>query len=328
MQRVSASLLGSAMAVIALSAHAAVLVPITPVANSSATQAFGINDSNVVAGSYMGNSDGIEHGFFGTIDGHYASFDAGAGGTRANSINNKGFIVGYSNSQDGETDTQPIFERKLNGKIVVIARGGVQIFGVANGISNAKNEIAGGYWNQNAFHIEGFLGKKGQWIADIGLPPNYQFSSATGVNDSGIVAGYGLANRVHGVILVKNETLTEVDFPGTRTDATEFHGINDNGVVSGQWWSFNDIPHGFVFDIATQTFTEIKVKGAKRVQAWGINNAGAVAVTSDVGSFIWCMHKSACPRSGLKVEAPTHVVVGPVTRYVFKDRVWHELVHR
>ena len=109
------------------------------------------------------------------------------------------------------------------------------------------------------------------------------------------------------MILPNNKQVQIIDHPGSATDATEFHGINDNGQVSGQWWDANDIPHGFLYDPASNTFTEIKVKGASRVQAWGINSAGAVAVTSNVGSFIWCLNDAACPTTGAtKVDAPVH----------------------
>ena len=43
------------------------------------------------------------------------------------------------------------------------------------------------------------------------------------------------------------------------------------------------------------------------VRAWGINSAGAVAVTSDVGSFIWCLNDTSCPSSGaIKTDAAVH----------------------
>src|ERR1700744_3699012 len=93
-------------------AHAAVLIPVKALPHSTSTMVFGINDNGTITGSYVRDSDGLERGFAGPLNGTYKKFDAGDGGTRALAINNSGYVVGYSNSQKGETDTQPIFERK------------------------------------------------------------------------------------------------------------------------------------------------------------------------------------------------------------------------
>ena len=73
------------------SASAGVLVPVPSVPNSSSTTVFAINDKDVIAGSYIGASDEIEHSFFGPL-GSYTSFDAGTGGSEARGINNRGQI--------------------------------------------------------------------------------------------------------------------------------------------------------------------------------------------------------------------------------------------
>ena len=105
----------------AVSASAAVLIPVPAVPNSSATTVFGINDNNVVAGSFIGAKDGLEHSFFGTLDGNYTTFDVGTGGSEARDINNQDVIVGFSNSQNGFTSDQPAFERKPNGMLLTVA---------------------------------------------------------------------------------------------------------------------------------------------------------------------------------------------------------------
>ena len=74
-------------------------VPAAP--NSTATTAFGINDDDTDRRQLSLADDGIEHAFFGTLDGNYTSFDAGDGGSEARAINNNGTIVGFSNSQNG-----------------------------------------------------------------------------------------------------------------------------------------------------------------------------------------------------------------------------------
>lgn len=55
--------------------HAGVLVPLPKVPGSDNTYAIAINNNNVIAGRYV-TADGLNHGFFGTLDGNYTTFDA------------------------------------------------------------------------------------------------------------------------------------------------------------------------------------------------------------------------------------------------------------
>src|ERR1051326_9077749 len=97
---------GLGVAAASAPAGAAVLIPVIPEPNSSATTVFGINDSNTIAGSFVGQADGIEHAFFGSLGCSYNAFDAGSGGPEARTINNNGYITGFSNSQNGTTADQ------------------------------------------------------------------------------------------------------------------------------------------------------------------------------------------------------------------------------
>ena len=97
-----------------------------------------------------------------------------------------------------------------------------------------------------------------------------------------------------------------VDYPSGDNQGTTLEGINDNGLVVGQWVDSSDNTHSFLLDPSTNTFTDIDVSGASNVYAWAINAAGAVAVSSDAGSFIWCAKKSQCPTGGREVAAPVH----------------------
>ncbi len=81
-------------------------------------------------------------------------------------------------------------------------------------------------------------------------------------------------------------------------------GINDSGQAVGQWTDAKGNTHSFLFDIATGTFTDIKVPGATNVQAWAINNGGEVVLDSDAGAFIWCAKKNQCPTGGAVAATP------------------------
>lgn len=288
-------LLGSLAALFFSAAQAAVLVRVTPVPGSTATTVFGINDDNVLAGSFIG-ADGIEHGFFGT-NGSYTTFDAGTGGTQARGISDNGVITGLSNSQSGDAGAEPIFERLANGTITGVTRTGQTLTGFAQGLSNSDDTFAGAYWNSQLLHIVAFIGQSGKWHSDVIISEVHQASTARGINSAGVIVGSYFRPPQHGFIL-SNKTLTTVDYPADRATATELEGINDSGVAVGQWIDKRGRTHSFVLDVATNTFTDIKIRGASNVWAWGINSAGAVAVNTDAGAFIWCAEKSACPKRG------------------------------
>src|SRR3569833_565403 len=118
-------------------ANAAVYVPVIPVAGaqSGSTVVLGINDNNIIAGSYL-TSDGVRHGFFGTLDGNYTTFDAGVTSTDARGIGNDGSITG--DADDAQGNIYP-FERLPNGTVKAITFHG-QMFtsGLAQGF-NSKN---------------------------------------------------------------------------------------------------------------------------------------------------------------------------------------------
>lgn len=295
---ISASILGVA-------AQAATLVAVVPVKHSTTTTVYGINDGNTIAGSFIGE-DGVEHAFFGSLAGRYKTFDAGAGGTEARAINNNGFITGFSNSQDGSTADQAMFERHPHGMIQNIFVNGQQLFGHAQGINNAKNVFAGTYWNFSSHEAVAFIGHHGKGKHEVRIPAVHQASEGGGINSAGVVVGSFFQPPQQGYV-VSARTLTVVNYPSDRASGTTLEGINDNGQAVGQWVDASGNTHSFLYDIATNAFTDIEVNGATNVYAWNINSVGAVAVSTDIGSFIWCASGSACPAGARTVRAPVHV---------------------
>ena len=302
---------------VAASASAAVLVPVPSVPNSSITTVFAINDGNVVAGSYIGASDGIEHSFFGPL-GSYTSFDAGTGGSEARGINNKGVITGFSNSQGGNTATEPAFERKGDGKIVNVTMSGQQLYGQAQGIAALGNMYAGTRWDFGEHEAVAFVGRGGNWKRDVRIPDVHQASTAGGINSSGVVVGSYFQPPTHGFMGSGNKLAT-VDYPSGDSQGTTLEGINDRGLAVGQWSDSSGNTHSFLYDPATSAFTDINVSGASNVYAWAINAAGAVAVSSDAGSYIWCMKKKQCPSGGrTELRAPVLPVRAPETHALYQ----------
>lgn len=288
-------------------APAAVLIPVPAAPNSTITTAFAINDSYVIAGSYVGANDGIEHSFFGTLDGNYTSFDVGTGGSEARGINNRGTITGFSNSQNGNTADEPAFERKPGGKILDIMISGQQLFGNPQGINNSRNKFAGTRWDQGEHEAVAFVGRKGQWTRDVRIPNVHQASTAGGINNLGVVVGSYFQPPTHGFI-GSGKNLTVIDYPSQDNQGTTLEGINDNGLIVGQWLDSSGNTNSFLLDPGTNIFTDIVVSGASNVWASSINSSGAVALSSDAGSFIWCAKRSQCPAGGTNVAAPVHFI--------------------
>lgn len=309
--RLSVGIFGAAM--LAAPAQSASLVPVVPVKHSTATTVYGINDANTIAGGFIGK-DGVEHAFFGTLDGQYKTFDAGTGGTEARAINNNGYITGFSNSQTGSTAEQAMFERHPHGRIENIFVQGQQLFGRAQGINNARNVFAGTYWNFSNHEAVAFIGHRGQGKHEVRIPAVHQASEGGGINSAGVVVGSFFQPPQQGYV-VSGRTLTVVNYPSDSASSTTLEGINDNGQAVGQWVDGDGNTHSFLYDIATNAFTDIDVSGATNVYASNINSAGAVAVNSDAGSFIWCASDSACPTGGKKVAAPVHVPLTPLQQY-------------
>jgi hypothetical protein len=296
-------------------AGAAVLIPVISVPNSSVTTVFGINDSNTIAGSFIGQDDGIEHAFFGSLDGTYSTFDAGSGGTEARAINNNGYITGFSNSQNGTTADQPIFERRPNGNVKNVTVNGQPLFGRAQGINNAQNKFAGTFWDSGDHEAVAFVGRRDRLLHEVRIPIVHQASDGEGINSDNVVVGGFFQPPQQGFVVQGNSILVVFYVSDTDT-GTVLEGINDNGQAVGQWVDEDGAVHSFLLDIATATFTDILVPGATNVRAWNLNSAGAVTVDSDVGPFIWCARKQDCPAGGTEVAAPTHVAPAGFPRYL------------
>ena len=84
------------VALASTSAQAAVLLDVPNYPGAMATYIRAINDKNVITGYYT-SDDGNTHGFVGTLDGNYTSFDASPNGTMPLGIDDAGYITISSN---------------------------------------------------------------------------------------------------------------------------------------------------------------------------------------------------------------------------------------
>lgn len=275
------------------------LIPVPQVAGSVATTVFAIADNNTIAGSYT-TPDGAEHGFFGTLDGNYTTFDSSLKNTQARGINNDGIVMGIGYDKKHSS----IFERFPDGSMTYVTKAGKPLgFGVAGAVN------AGGVFVADAFNRKGtkhfnFFGQNAEYTEEI-VTPGLSVSRPRGVNDSKDVAGYWQddAGAPHGFML-KDGAVTTIDYPGS--EGTFVYGINNADQMAG-FFGKNDKPHAFVYDAASAQFKLIVEKGVANgnlAVSYGLNNEGLVAVNfvAADGPFIYCPHKaSKCP-SGAKAR--------------------------
>lgn len=279
----------------AATSRAAELVPVVPFPGAASTTVYSINARGQVAGTYA-DADGHQHGFFGHYYGDYTSFDVGTGGTVARGISDTGYITGYSNSEAGDAGAQPMWVRKPTGKVFTVTRRGETLFGFSNGIEFSRNAFAGAYWDSGLHHSVAFVGHKGKWAADVQISAVHQASSAYGINARGVVVGSYFTPPEHGFVSV-GDTFTPVDYTDPRAVSTVLMSVDADNVAVGQWRDRKGFAHSFLYNIDGGTFTDINVKGANDVQAWGIGNT-VVVLSSDIGQFYWCRRKAHCPVGG------------------------------
>lgn len=307
-------------------ARKAQLIPIIPFPDATTTTLFGIaDDNNTIAGSYISGTDGLTHGFYGTLDGNYTSFDFGDSGfTQPRGIDSTGtLIAGFSNNDGVHCDFQE-FEYDLTaGKLKAIKKGSVALAGEAQGI-NSKGEFAGDYCDTGGSGtIFGDEGSKFKWKSDVTTPFDSPYTGERGINKKGTLVGFYVNPDTNLQIgtLIKGGVTSTVVYPDESETYTVLEGINDSGTVTGQWDDTGGIVHGFAYDSNSSTFTEIDdPNAASFTQPWGVNKSGLIAVSSDVGSYIYCtLKKSQCPNPGTKaieVEVKTiHVAPGKMLRY-------------
>jgi hypothetical protein len=303
---ITAALLLTSSAAIA----AETLIPVPPVPGSVATTVFTINDNNVVAGSYT-TADRREHGFFGTLDGSYTTFESSFKNTQARGINNDGMVmgIGYDNKHSSA------FERYPDGSIAYVTKGEKPLgFGVAGAI-NAQGTFVADAFNRRATKHFNFFGANAEYTKKI-VTPGLSVSRPRGVNDSMDVAGYYQddGGNLHGFLLTDGAVST-IDYPGA--EGTIVYGINNADEMAGIWGDQNDNPHAFVYDAASGQFKSIVEKGTdngKYAVSYGLNNEGLVAVNfvAADGPFIYCPRKaSQCPsganagfKSGTNAKQP------------------------
>lgn len=287
---------------VAATAHAGIYIPVPPVPGSIATTAFAIDDRNRIAGSYR-DAAGVEHGFFGTLDGDYTSFDYGRNstGTQARGLAVDGSITGVAAANGFAVGIE--FFRKPNGKLLTFTLHKQPLDGIAQGINGFDTSV-GDYRNADGV-VSGYYGVAGSYHNDFNLHVRgWLQNSPRGISEDNAVAGFFVDRHgaQHGFVQ-QDKVIQVVDYPDARAVATALEDINRAAQAPGQWDDSAGNPHAFVLDMNTGTFTVLDPgDGSAFQQAWSINGHGLVSLsTSDGASFIFCpLAPKKCPNSGFE----------------------------
>lgn len=289
-------------------AGAGTLIPVPSVPGSTATIVRGINDSNIITGSYA-MADGSLHGFVGTLDGNYTYFDFPNGSTNPEAISNDGYITGVSNFA---TDDCPYYGceylRKPDGSIAAITKDGAPLDGIPQGIIG-KTKFVGQYsFFNGSLYFYGYYGKGTKYRSALNLPFNTNRTSPRGYNKKGTVTGY-FVDTDHGNLrtgfVLKNGTATAVNYPDENATYTYLQSVNDKGLIAGAWANQDGTAEQpFLFDFGKNAFSLISIPGAPVAFANAINNNGVVTISDFTVSYIYCLKNKGCPASPNAIEIP------------------------
>ncbi len=295
----------------------ALLIPIIPYPGSTTTSVFGIaDDNNTIAGSYV-DSAGTTHGFTGTLDGNYTSFDFGdSGSTQARAIDASGtLITGFSNIAADHCSFAE-FEKIGKKAPKAVKQGKTVLNGEAQGL-NSKGTFAGDFCDTGGSGtIFGLLGLKAKYKSTVTVPFDTVYTGERAVNTAGTIAGFYVDSSTGFQVgtLIVGGTTNQITYPDDSELYTVLEGINDSGIAAGQWEDSSDIVHGFSYDSNKNKFTEIDdPNAASFTQPWGVNSSGLIAVSSDAGSYIYCpLKKKLCPKTGADARQPIEIAVNEI----------------
>ncbi|HEU0209219.1 MAG TPA: hypothetical protein VFQ78_09605 [Candidatus Udaeobacter sp.] len=203
------------------------------------TNAYGLNDSGTVCGSFWG-ADGV-HGFF-LSDGTYTTYDVPGHvvGTVIYGINSAGDFVGAYNYYTGFTS--------IGGKVKTIyIPGGTYI--TPQGL-NSLNQVVGLYTDTASNERYAFYSDiGGQLHFPISAPGGHD-TLLQGINDRGMMVGdyatgTGRNGATHGLLFIAPNKFVTVDYAGSASWVI-LTGINNKGFICGHYQDANNNFHGLL----------------------------------------------------------------------------------
>jgi len=217
------------------------------------TEVTAMNASGEATG-YYSDPQGILHSFTLTAGGTLMEFDPpNSTGSDAFSINDDGAVAGGVLDANGSHG----FVRALDGTYTLFDPTGnaSQVRSVFPTRINASGQIAGYYFDTNTVHHGFFRDANGTitlFDATGAGTASTEGTYAFDMNTSGVIVGgvtTGIAGGLatsHSYIRNSDGTFTEFDPPTAGVNGSIADGINDNGVILGEFFDANTVNHGYV----------------------------------------------------------------------------------
>jgi uncharacterized membrane protein len=244
--------------------------------------AFGINNSDMVVGSYT-DAHGTYRGYLYDGDEYRTIVFPGATSfTQANGINDMGTIVGDFVGRDQLTHG------------FLLAGGRFARYDAKRGASTWISGI------NNVGNVTGYVGNNGntQGLVKIGRGVKFftfhgYATYAFSINASNTTVGFFIPppfHATHGFIRAASGTISQLDYPGSLT--TNCLGINDAGEVTGFYLDDHNASHGF-------TYRNGRFHASSLPDIAGINNGGSYvgSVTSPRGKTTGYLSTPTAPGS-------------------------------
>ncbi|HEY1638266.1 MAG TPA: hypothetical protein VGF62_07060 [Rhizomicrobium sp.] len=305
---IAAALISASVTVLVQSAacaHGSKLTAVNPFPGSTMTWVYDINADNLIVGGYF-DSGGVEHGFYGPLNGSYTSFDYGADSTvtEGRAISDLGEIDGYAPGPSFVSGAEFLLD-PTTGKITTLTKKGAgTLDGIAQGFTR-RNVWVGDYLNPTTGAFTGYRGNKGRYAGDVDLGFETQRTSPRAINRDGAIAGWFIDTDglQHGFLLSPDGSVQVIDLDDSGTTVLE--GLNNHECIIGQTTDSTGAYHSYVLDDTTGRASVIAVPGSAYQRAWGISDGGLVALYTDTGSYILgsikpgnIPGKKSCPSGG------------------------------
>ena len=256
--------------------------------NGGTTKVLGINNAGWMTGNINAPDNLSSQGFTRDAAGTYSLFSVGGNAfTFGRAISETNVVSGYATS--GALNVATEYQRTNGGAVTALTNPntGNPLHGIAQG-TNATGAQVGDYYSA------GPLGQNSPilgYVLDAGVlttlngPAGATRVAACGIEDNGTVAGWAtIGGFAQGFIFSGGAYTLFTDPSQSAGGSTYFEDINNNGLVAGEWTGADGFAHAFQFDSVANIFTDIVVAGATSSQAFGLNDAGDVVITTDIST--------------------------------------------
>jgi len=239
----------------------------------------GISSNGAVVG--FTTSNGVNANFLRSVNGAFTAVNVGdpAAGM-VNGVNSGGMLVGVANNSAFTLANGTQTKLTPPGSASSIA------FGL-----NESGAIVGQFVSGNT--TPGFLDVNGTFTT-INPTPNAMVTNVQGINNKGQAIGFYSTDGVHqhGFLYnIATQQVTLLPDPNTPRIVsgglvlTQFLGINDNNEAVGYYQTNNGSQFGFLFNLATQTYTFLDAPQAAPVNSVQITQITGVTNTGEICGF-------------------------------------------